>query len=76
MCLERGIRPVEALVPEPGTADLAIESAVERDRARVASLEADGRVERGCARRTQLGWVVEREVGADDGDAPQTPTVT
>jgi hypothetical protein len=63
------VGPVEAIMPEPGSADVVIQTAIQRDGTRRVARDARGGI-RECF-SAKLRGVVEREVRADDLDAPQ-----
>jgi hypothetical protein len=69
MFLQFLVGPFQPLVPEPRLTDLAIQSPIQRHRTRIASLDANARVRE--FRGAELRAVVEREIRADDLDAPQ-----
>jgi hypothetical protein len=64
------IGPLEAIVPVPLGADVAIQSAIQRNGARIAPLDPGARV--GELRWAELGRVVEREIRSNDLDATQS----
>jgi len=70
MLLEHRIAPLESLVPVPALANLVIEAPVERDGAGIPAFDAGTRV--GDLRRPEVRRIVERQIRANDVDAPQT----